>query len=257
MAKKAQPNIIQNGPAKKRAEAIDQARSSDYGAVSTTKTDAETGYGREGAVGSAESITGGVGLMGAVVVPRANKQGGIPGKGSPYGVIEDGEIVVQNKTLDQASVLPSYVGAPKKVESLKSPLLTEELQTEDILSELESQHENSPSIEDQIIAAFSTKDPGEGSHTAAYVSNNKKRTRVRIRGGFGSYKGNYPEVLVAAETICLLSYEDDDAFCPPAGEDPILMEIGNEIYTVTFPGLEIDLPFCELVMQVYLRELEN
>jgi hypothetical protein len=253
----SQPTVVRVGGQQPTQPDMMKARAAgrEYNTERVSVVDPETGYGQEGS---------------NCVLPRVSKEGGIRGQSNPYGQIAAGEIQVNNKTIDQPSVIPAHITehstskrgkrSPmmESLEALEEEIEANDTEDEEVEAEEETtdwsqaykeRQNNTPSIS-EVIEAYKS---------GALEEKIKKRTRVRLSGTFGNYRGMYSEVLIAPQTVCLLAHDDDSMFCPQASADAVTIEIQGEkeSYDVMFAGLEIDLPFCELVMQVYIRADKN
>jgi len=222
-----------------------------------------------------------LGLGDGTRVPRVSEHGGIMNhEDNPYGMVVRGVVMKLDKDKGVCTRTPVALSHLKKVQPQEASdlavnvgLVGESLLPEDI------QIHDQPGT-DEIVAEVADEVPSENARQSADLTEliesferpaqempavvpQKPLCKVRLSGSFGTYRGNYLDIVVEPRFVILLCPLDGNSYTPPESPDVLRLEVLSggpadcvgQLYSVYFAGIEFDLPSAGAGIQVFLRDV--
>ena len=93
----------------------------------------------------------------------------------------------------------------------------------------------------------------EKTNTEGKVRESRETVRVKMQGGFGTYKGHCFAYQVEDNMVVLLYDKDTETFSPPPSPTPFRLSCGKDNFDVYFVGMEFELPIFDCSVQVMIR----
>jgi hypothetical protein len=209
----------------------------------------------------------------ATVVPLTAKFGGVPGKKSPYGEINGGSVITADYegaggeqaigpvALPEQSYLDDDDHEEEDDFDLDAGEAPDEL-TQEIHSLMNEIDEMETTAEDYIPPEIPAAYPGVQAAIAQVAPMQQvapihvprsEMKRVIFKGSFGTYRGNYSNIVVDPQFVVLLYSLDESVYSPPASAEHFSLACEASSYEVYFAGVEFVLEHIHRGVQVMIR----